>query len=98
MLKTSQRNPSPQFANDREDHGQFCAEVEESLSQTAVAELSRAQISRMTCTELAEVVRTADLSFVRDDIRCHLDQYDRDTLERLAYLARRACQNRSPTA
>src|SRR5690606_32949907 len=91
VLKTSKRNPPPRFKTNREETNLLCAETEDRLSQTAVAELSRTQISRMSGTELAEVVRAANLSFVRDDIREHLDQYDRETLERLAYLARRAC-------
>jgi hypothetical protein len=98
VLKISKPNPPPRFTTKREESNQICAEVEDRLSQIDVAELSRTQISRMSCAELAEVVRTANLSFVRNDIRCHLDQYDHDTLERLAYLARRACQNRFPTA
>ena len=66
----------------------------EALDQSDVAALSPVQISRMTCEELVRIIRAARLPLVRPEIDEHLEFYDRPTLERLVYLARRCCRNR----
>ncbi len=59
----------------------------------AIAALTRDQIARMTCEELVRVIRAARMALVRPEIDECLDCYDRTTLERLAFLARRCCRN-----
>lgn len=68
-------------------------ETIEALDQSDVAELSPVQISRMTCVELVRIIRVAQLPLVRPEIDEQLEFYDRPTLERLVYLARRCCRN-----
>jgi hypothetical protein len=63
------------------------------FSKAAIAELSPAEIRRMTHEELVRAIRTAQMSFLRNDELEHLQYLDRLTLERLAYLARRTCRN-----
>ena len=70
------------------------ADTLEALDQSDVAELSPVQISRMTCDELVRIIRAARLPLVRPEIDDHLKFYDRPTLERLVYFARRCCRNR----
>lgn len=70
------------------------AERCEALDRTSIAELSAATIDRMSCAELVRVICASDLSSRRrSDLLERLDYYDRATLIRLAYLARRCCQN-----
>ncbi len=59
-----------------------------------VAELSTGEISSMPVSDLVRIIRTAPLPGLRDSVNHALEQYDRPTLERLAYLARRCCRNR----
>jgi len=66
----------------------------EALDKSSIAELSTSRIDGMTSEELAKVIRTAALSAsFRSDLQPRLDLCDRETLRRLAHLARRCCLN-----
>jgi len=69
----------------------FVQPPEEALDRETIADLSSTQISRMSCGELARVVRAARLpaSSVRPE------KLDRGTLERLAHLACLSCRHRT---
>jgi hypothetical protein len=68
----------------------------ETLGKSSVAELSAALINSMTCDELIRVIRAADLpTLFRPELQQSIPFYDRETLKRLAYLARRCCQKMS---
>ncbi|MDF1744481.1 MAG: hypothetical protein P1V19_12365 [Gimesia sp.] len=69
------------------------AEQEDALDQTLIADLSNEQIHQMTHEELARVIRAAKLDFLDLDGRLRVNHFERNTLERLAYLARFCCQN-----
>ena len=60
----------------------------------AIADLPPQTISHMSDSELVGVIRAARLPLMIDRIGQRLQFQDRRTLERLAYLARRCCQNR----
>lgn len=66
----------------------------EALEKSCVADLSAAVIDDLTCDELVRVIQVSELprqlSF---NVQMHWPFYDRETLKRLAYLARRCCQN-----
>jgi hypothetical protein len=79
---TSQRHRPPNSSSD-----------EDALDKIAIAEISPIQISQMTCNEMVRVIRAAKMPLLRKDVSEHLELYDRDTLERLVYLARRCCRN-----
>jgi len=61
--------------------------------KASIATLTQDEISRMTCAELVRVIRGAGMPLMRTEIDKRLDCFDRTTLERLAYLARRCCRN-----
>jgi hypothetical protein len=63
------------------------------FTKAAIAELSLAEIRRMTQDELVRVVQTVRMSFLEDDDLERLHYLDRPTLLRLAFLARRTCRN-----
>jgi hypothetical protein len=66
----------------------------EALDKSSVAELSAALIESMTCEELIRVICAAELpTLFRPDLQQSIAFYDRETLKRLAYLARRCCQS-----
>ena len=66
----------------------------EALDKSAVAELSATLINAMTRDELVRMIRVASLPVLLcPDLDRHLPFYDRETLTRLAYLARRCCEN-----
>lgn len=66
----------------------------EALDRDAIGELSSDLIDRMTCEELARVIRASGVAELeRWDCDGHLGLYDRTTLVRLAHLARRCCQH-----
>lgn len=66
----------------------------EVLDKSSVAELSAASIDSMASDQLIRVIRAAELpTQFRPDLQKCLPFYDRETLKRLAYLARRCCQN-----
>jgi hypothetical protein len=69
-------------------------EPDEALDQATVADLSPKQIARMTCLELARVVRVGRLPTVQ----ARPEHLDRATLERLAHLACLSCRNQRYTA
>jgi hypothetical protein len=69
------------------------ASDEDALDKSLVAELSPTQISRMACSELVRAIQAAKMSLLCKDVSEHLELYDRETLERLVYLARRCCRN-----
>lgn len=63
------------------------------LAQRTIADLSAADIRGMTDGELAETIRAADVPLLRETTIGRLQFFDRDTLEQLAFLARRSCRN-----
>ena len=65
------------------------------LDWTTIAELCPAQIARMTREELTRIVRASGLPFLLPEIGPCLECCDQRTLERLVYLARRLCRNRT---
>ena len=68
-------------------------ECVDALDKLMVAELSPLQISRMTCEELARAICASGLPIIQTELSEHLEFYDRVTLERLVFLARRCCRN-----
>lgn len=68
-----------------------CADGDEAI----ITGLTGVEIGQMTDGELARVIRAARLPLLSLGVDLHLELYDRQTLERLAYLARRCCQNRT---
>lgn len=67
---------------------------ENGLDKSAVAELSDSAIDNMTCDELVRVIRAASLiDALHSNFDRRLPYYDRTTLRRMAYLARRCCRN-----
>jgi hypothetical protein len=68
----------------------------EAIDKSSVAELSAALIDSMTRDELIQVIRAAELqTLFRPDLQQCLRFYERETLKRLAYLARQCCHNQS---
>lgn len=68
----------------------------EALDKSAIAELSAGLIDRMTCDELVRIIRAAEVPVLgRPDLYGRLPFYDRETLQRLAHVARRCCQMRN---
>ena len=63
------------------------------IDKATVADLPRAQIREMTRDELACVIRAAEMPILRGDAAERLKLFDREILERLAYLARYCCRN-----
>ena len=61
--------------------------------RSRVAELSVAEIEQMENEELIDVIRTADVPWHGTKFSDRLPFYDRATLLRLAFLARRCCRN-----
>ena len=90
-LNTSPR--SAVVAGSRHRDGRQERRPADHTDKATVASLSPPEISQMTCAALVRVIRSAGLPFVRSDIDGRLEGYDRPTLERLAYLARRCCRN-----
>lgn len=80
---TAEREPS-----DREA-GSEALDVEE------MANLSLRTVETMTRDELIRVIRAARLPQMNIGRFCCLEQQDRETLLRLAFLARRCCRNRA---
>jgi hypothetical protein len=72
--------------------GESLHETAEALGKAMIAEMPPAQISRMNRMELIRVIQGSALRLLRPEIQSRLEYYDRQTLERLAYLARR-CRN-----
>ena len=58
-----------------------------------IADLSLGQIRQMTREELITVINVADVPLLRGSVIEHLPYSDRDTLEKLAFLARRTVKN-----
>jgi hypothetical protein len=69
------------------------AVMEESREKSNVAALAGDQIDGMDQEELVRVIRVAHMSLIRPNVNERLGLYGRDTLRRLAYLARRCCRN-----
>ncbi|MDA0657637.1 MAG: hypothetical protein O2931_03105 [Planctomycetota bacterium] len=66
----------------------------EALDRDAIGELSSDLLDRMTCEELARIIRASGVAELeRWDCEGHLGLYDRTTLVRLAHIARRCCQH-----
>lgn len=69
------------------------AAINGALDKSSVAELSGAVLAEMTPKELITVIQAADFpGFADSNINRHPDQYDRQTLLRLANIARRSCR------
>ncbi|HTI52233.1 MAG TPA: hypothetical protein VL475_14820 [Planctomycetaceae bacterium] len=67
----------------------------EMLDDAKIAALSRITIAQMNRDELLRVIRASRLPLLTTTSDEHLEFHDRNTLERLVYLARRCCRNRS---
>ena len=68
--------------------------VDDALDKSEVAELSMAAIDQMTCDELKRVILAADfLHRLTPNHQPVEPTGDRETLLRLAHLARRCCQH-----
>lgn len=61
--------------------------------RSRVADLAVSQIEQMNDGELIEVIRSADVPWHGATFTDRLPFYDRSTLLRLAFLARRCCRN-----
>jgi hypothetical protein len=69
-----------------------CVDV---VDPETIVDLSATRISEMNCAELVRLIETAQLPFLSAETGAHLAFHDRQTLERLANLARRCCLNRT---
>ncbi|QDT98749.1 hypothetical protein V144x_42560 [Gimesia aquarii] len=69
------------------------AEQDEALDQALIANLSNRQIHQMSRDELVRVIWAANLDFLDLGSWHRVSHFERNTLERLAYLARFCCQN-----
>jgi len=80
---------------DRAHHPQLSHDspAGDTLDKRGIAELSSLQIAEMSRHELIDVVRSAQMELLHRDITDHVELYDRETLKRLAHLARRCCRN-----
>jgi hypothetical protein len=70
------------------------APAREALDESTIAALSDQTIARMTRHELVRMICAADLPLPSSFDAERLRLQDQTTLERLAFLARRACRNR----
>jgi hypothetical protein len=70
----------------------------DALDQGMIADFPSTRIAAMSCNELVRMIQVADLPFLTAETCEHLNFYDRQTLERLANLARRCCLNRTTRA
>lgn len=62
-------------------------------TKSTVAELTVREIEQMRRDELISAIRGAQLPLLSAEMTDRLRYRDRDTLERILYLARRACRN-----
>lgn len=94
MLVETIQFASDEFsAQDVTAEEQSCDETDV-LDKSAVAEFSESDINNMSCHELVRVIRAASLTdAMQSDFDRRLPFYDRPTLKRLAFLARRCCRN-----
>lgn len=69
------------------------AEQEEALDYTLIADLSNQQIQRMARDELVRVILAANLDYLDLGSPYRVYHFERNTLERLTYIARFCCQN-----
>ncbi|MFN0197829.1 MAG: hypothetical protein ACKVT0_13880 [Planctomycetaceae bacterium] len=58
-----------------------------------IASLTQEVISEMTCADLIDAIKSTELPLLTDDKIARLMFQDRDTLERLLYLARKCVRN-----
>lgn len=66
----------------------------EVIDKSTIAELSMLDIDKMSCEELVQMIRTANLPLLRTpEFQRRLPLYDHNTLKRLAHLVRRTCQH-----
>ena len=89
-IDVDRTNPSETRTSNESPVSTECVEV---IDKVMVAELMPLQISQMTCEELARAIRASGLPIIQTALNEHLELYDRTTLERLVYLARRCCRN-----
>jgi hypothetical protein len=70
--------------------------LREVLDKASIANLSSNLFDSMTCEELIQVIDSSELLTVQcSDLPGHLAFYDRETLVRLAQIARRYCQDQA---
>jgi hypothetical protein len=68
----------------------------EALCKASIANLNSMVIDNMNCEELVEVIDSSELLTVQcSELPGHLAFFDRETLVRLAHIARRYCQNQA---
>lgn len=83
--------PAPRSGTVQQDEAPA---LNEAMDKSLIAELSSSAIDHMTCEELARVITAAELSrLLNRDQRFVLPLGNRETLLRLAHLARRCCRN-----
>jgi hypothetical protein len=75
--------------------GDASPDTAKDFDDATIADLSPQEISRMIRDELVRVIRGARLRQLNTASDKHLEYYDRSTLERLVYLARRCCRHRT---
>lgn len=66
---------------------------EEALDKATISALPAMVIQQMNREELVRLIEATDLAIIRGERAQHLMNMDRNTLLRLAYLARRCCRN-----
>lgn len=95
MMKTTGRGPAlKNTQNDsRFENKTLWLERDEALDQTLITDLSNEQIRQMTHHELVRVIWAANLDFLDLGSWYRVYHFERNTLERLAFLARYCCQN-----
>ena len=69
------------------------SQVELVRTKNDIVNLSLAQIRKMSREELIALIRLADVPLLHGGAMVHLPYADRDTLERLAFLAQRMLRN-----
>ncbi|MEX0726134.1 MAG: hypothetical protein WEB58_00910 [Planctomycetaceae bacterium] len=63
------------------------------FSKGQVASLNPREISGMDCSELIAAIKSTELPLLTEEQLCRLTFQDRETLERLLYLARKCVRN-----
>lgn len=82
------------FSADQETLAGRAPQTVDALDPGTTADLSWTRISEMNCDELVRLIQNAHLPFLSEEAGAHLHFQERQTLERLANLARRCCLKR----
>lgn len=95
MMKTTGNWP---VSGNKQEYARFqhktpLAEQEEALDHSLIADLSNEQIQQMARDELVRVILVANLDYLDLGSPYRVNHFERNILERLAYLARFCCQN-----